>query len=77
MYGVGWMPKESSGSRLKAFGLDDELIERVCDFRDAYFGAQENRIVAEALEHFMRVRLDAEPEVKLRYDQARSARFKK
>lgn len=71
------MPKESKGSRLKQFGLDDDLIERVQDFRDAYFGAQENRIVAEALEHFMRDRLNHEPEVKRRYEEARKARSRK
>jgi hypothetical protein len=71
------MPKESRGSRLKLFGLDDELIERVQDFREAYFGAQENRIIEEALEHFMRDRFKHEPQVKRRYDEARKSRGRK
>ena len=56
-------------------GLDDELIGRVQDFREGYFGAPEYRIVAEALEFFMRDRLKAEPEVKRRYEAARKMRL--
>ena len=46
------MSRPSKGSRLKLLGLDEELIDRVQDFREGYFGAPEYRIVAEALEHF-------------------------
>ena len=69
------MPWPSKGSRLKLLGFDEELIERVQDFREGYFGAPEYRIVAEALEHFMRDRLEAEPEVRRRYEAARNARL--
>lgn len=69
------MSRPSKGSRLKLLGFDEELIERVQDFREAYFGAPEYRIVAEALEHFMRDRLEAEPEARRRYEQARKARL--
>jgi hypothetical protein len=69
------MSRPSKGSRLKLLGFDEELIERVQDFREGYFGAPEYRIVAEAIEHFMRDRLEAEPEVRRRYEQARQARL--
>jgi hypothetical protein len=69
------MSRPSKGSRLKLLGFDEELIERVQDFREGYFGAPEYRIVAEALEHFMRDRLEAEPEVRRRYEAARQARL--
>jgi hypothetical protein len=70
------MSRPSKGSRLKLLGLDGELIDRVQDFREGYFGAPEYRIVAEALEHFMQDRLQAEPEVKRRYEEARKARLR-
>ncbi len=69
------MSRPSKGSRLKLLGFDEELIERIQDFREGYFGAPEYRIVAEALEHFMRDRLEAEPEVRRRYEAARQARL--
>jgi hypothetical protein len=69
------MSRPSKGSRLKLLGFDEEMIERVQDFREGYFGAPEYRIVAEALEHFMRDRLEAEPEVRRRYEEARKARL--
>lgn len=69
------MSRPSKGSRLKLLGFEEELIERIQDFREGYFGAPEYRIVAEALEHFMRDRLEAEPEVRRRYEQARQARL--
>lgn len=69
------MSRPSKGSRLKLLGFEEELIERIQDFREGYFGAPEYRIVAEALEHFMRDRLEAEPEVRRRYEEARQARL--
>ena len=69
------MSRPSKGSRLKLLGFDEELIERIQDFREGYFGAPEYRIVAEALEYFMRDRLEAEPEVRRRYEDARKARL--
>jgi hypothetical protein len=69
------MSRPSKGSRLKLLGVEEELIERIQDFREGYLGAPEYRIVAEALEHFMRDRLEAEPEVRRRYEAARQARL--
>lgn len=70
------MSRPSKGSRLKLLGLEGELIDRVTDFREGYFGAPEYRIIAEALEHFMQDRLQAEPEVRRRYEEARKARLR-
>src|SRR5262249_34531097 len=42
-----------TGSRLGLLGIDPELIARVQDLRQAYLGAPEGRIVAEALELFI------------------------
>ena len=69
------MSRPSKGSRLAMFGLDEELVGRVQDFREGYFGAPEYRIVAEALEFFMSDRLEAEPEVRRRYEAARKIRL--
>jgi hypothetical protein len=69
------MSRPSKGSRLKLLGLDEELIDRVQDFREGYFGAPEYRILAEALEHFMHDRLEAEPDVRKRYEAARQTRL--
>jgi hypothetical protein len=68
------MARQSKGSRLAVLGLDAELIERVQDFREGYFGAPEYRIIAEALEYFIADRLNAEPEVRRRYEEARARR---
>jgi lipid A 4'-phosphatase len=68
-------PASSERSRLQHYGLDDELLGRVQDLREAYFGAPEGRIVAEALELFIADRLKAEPELKRRYDEARRRRL--
>ena len=69
------MSRPSKGSRLTLLGLEQELIDRLQDFREGYFGAPEYRIVAEALEVFMAERLAAEPEVKRRYEEARKRRL--
>ena len=69
------MPKRSKGSRLAQIGLEEPLLGRLADFREAYFGAPEIRIIKEALEVFIDDRLGAEPEVKKRYDEARKRRM--
>jgi hypothetical protein len=72
---IGPMPKQGEGKRLIQLGLDPELVERFTDFREAYLGAPEPRVVAAAIEHFMADRLAAEPEVKRRYEEARQKRL--
>jgi lipid A 4'-phosphatase len=62
-------------SSLGPLGIDPELMGRVQDLREAYLGAPEGRIVAEALELFITDRLRAEPEVKRRYEEARKRRL--
>jgi len=68
------MTKRGTGSRLVQLGLNKELAERFTDFREGYLGAPENRVLAEAIEHYMADRLAAEPEVKRRYEEAREKR---
>jgi hypothetical protein len=51
------------------------LVEDFTDFREGYFGAPENRVLAEAIKLFMADRLDKETEVKRRYEAAREKRL--
>jgi hypothetical protein len=69
------MPRKPKGSRLLQLGVERELVDRFTDFREGYFGAPENRILAEAIELYMADRFDKEPEVKKRYDEARKKRL--
>jgi hypothetical protein len=69
------MPKQSTGTRLRQIGIDDELVERFMDFREAgYLGAPEYRVVAEALESFMEQRLRRNPDIREAYEAARRKR---
>lgn len=65
---------KSKGTRLKQIGVDDEIVERLIDFREAYWEASEVRIIQEALTDFMDKWLDAEPERRKRYEAARNRR---
>jgi hypothetical protein len=66
---------QSKASGLEPLGIDPELIARVQDLREAYLGAPEARIVAEALDFFIADRIRAEPEVRRRYEEARKRRL--
>ncbi|WP_316178054.1 hypothetical protein [Bradyrhizobium sp. SZCCHNRI1009] len=68
------MGKRGEGSRLIQLGLDKELVDDFTDFREGYLGAPEHRVLAEAIKLFMADRLNAEPEVKKRYEIARERR---
>jgi hypothetical protein len=68
------MSKRGEGSRLIQLGLDKELVDDFTDFREGYLGAPEYRVLAEAIKLFMADRLDAEPEVRKRYETARERR---
>jgi hypothetical protein len=69
------VPKPSTGFRLRQIGLDDDLVERFTDFREAgYLGAPEHRVIAEALEFFMAQRLNRNPDVREAYEEARRRR---
>jgi hypothetical protein len=62
----------TTGSRL---ALPEPLNSDFLDFCEAHRGAPAQRIVADALEWFIKDRLDTEPELKKRFDQARRKRL--
>jgi hypothetical protein len=64
----------SKGTRLSQIGVDQAIVERLLDFREAYWGASEVKIIQEALVEFMDKWLAAEPERQRRYDEARRRR---
>jgi hypothetical protein len=70
------MSRPSKGSRLKLFGFEQELIEQMHDFQEAYLDANEGAILAEALSAFIEDQVGRNPSVKSRYDRARLRRGK-
>jgi hypothetical protein len=57
-------------------GFDQDLIERMQDFREAYLDANESTILAEALDAFIRQQTKDNPDIKRRYRAARQRRGK-
>lgn len=51
------------------------MASELLDFCEAHRGAPEQRIIADALRAFIDDRLDAEPELKKRFDAARKKRL--
>jgi hypothetical protein len=49
-------------------------VEDFSDFREGYLGAPEYRVLAEAIKFYMADRLNAETEVRKRYEIAREKR---
>ena len=70
------MSRPSKGSRLKLLGFDQDLIERMQDFREAYLDANESAVLAEALRVFIVDQTKNNPDVKRRYEAARRRRGK-
>jgi hypothetical protein len=70
------MARRSKGSRLKLFGFDQDLIERIEDFREAYLDASENTVVAEAARSFIKAQTENNPDILRRYTAARQRRRK-
>jgi hypothetical protein len=68
----GPMPARTTGSRLK---LGQPLADDLLDFCEAHRGAPEIRIIRDALRTFIDERLDAEPELKKRFHEARRRRL--
>jgi hypothetical protein len=69
------MPKESTGKRLLQIGLDQELVERFTDFREAgYLGGTEHQVISKALELFMEHILRRNPDIRAGYEAARARR---
>jgi hypothetical protein len=54
--------------------LGDELEARLSDFAAAYYDANKTRIVREAVDWYIKLILEKEPERKKRYEQKRAQR---
>lgn len=60
---------------LAAFGFSEDLIEHIEDLCEGYAGAPAHRAITEALRHFFNNKgIEAEPEVRRRYLEARERR---
>jgi hypothetical protein len=60
---------------LTAFGFSDDTIEQIQDLSEGWIGAPPHRVIAQALRHFINDKgISAEPEVQLRYNEARAKR---
>jgi hypothetical protein len=57
-------------------GFDQDLIERMEDFREAYLNANEGTMLAEALRLFIDDQVKNNPDVRRRYTAARRRRGK-
>lgn len=57
-------------------GFDQDLIERIEDFREACLNANEGTVLAEAVRTFMDDQVNGNPDVKRRYTAARRRRGK-
>ena len=68
------MSRPSKGSRLKLLGFNQDLIERMHDFQEAYLDANEGTILAEALDIFIENQVANNPDIKRRYEIARGRR---
>jgi hypothetical protein len=71
------MSRPSKGSRLRLLGFDQELIEQMHDFREAYLDANENTVLAEAVRDFIKAQVKNNPDIKRRYEIARKRRGKR
>ena len=69
------MPRPRKPISLFEFGLNQNLIGQVEDLREAFLGAPEHRVIAFVLEWYFMRGIDAEPELKRRYEEARKARM--
>jgi hypothetical protein len=66
------MPKHSKGVRL---GLGEPIQGLLADFCAAHYNASERDVIRTALEVFISQRLEAEPEMRKRFDDARKKRL--
>ena len=70
------MSRPSKGSRLKLLGFDQDLIERMQDFREAYLDANESKVIAEAVRDFIKTQVANNLDIRRRYHAARRRRGK-
>ena len=57
-------------------GFDQDLIERMDDFREAYLNAKEGSVLAEAFRLFIKDQIGKNADIKRRYVAARKRRGK-
>jgi hypothetical protein len=57
-------------------GFDDELIERVGDFRQAYLNAEEGTVMAQAVDVFIKHTIDRNPTIRDAYLALRASKGK-
>ena len=69
------MPRPKKNFSLADFGLHENLIGQILDLREAFLGAPEHRVVAHALEWYLTKGINAEPELKRRYEEAQRKRL--
>jgi hypothetical protein len=60
---------------LSALGLSQETIDKIQDLREAFLGAPDHRVIAHAIEFYLAKGIDAEPEVKRRYEEEQRRRL--
>jgi predicted transcriptional regulator len=70
------MSRPSKGSRLKLLGFDQDLIDRLQDFREASNDAKESTVLENAVQLFIKKELDENDGIKRRYIAARKRRGK-
>lgn len=58
-------------------GFDQDLIDQMQDFREAYLDANEGTILAEAIKGFIKDQVTRNPDIKRRYKNARARRGSK
>src|SRR5262245_58215890 len=74
--GTGFRMGRHKGEKLVGrWKLPEPLAYELEDFCEAHRGAPENRIIADALRAFIAERLNAEPELKKRFEAARRERL--
>jgi hypothetical protein len=66
------MPKRSKGSRS---GLGEPIQSLLADFCAAHYNAPERDVIRTALDIFIHQQLEAEPEMRKRFDDARKKRL--
>lgn len=68
--------RKKSPPSLTAFGFSEDMIEHIEDLCEGYAGAPPHRAITEALRHFFNNKgIDAEPEVRRRYQESRQKRL--
>lgn len=60
------------GTRLKQLHFDQDLIERMHDFREAYLDASEYTVLAEAVRDFISAQIANNPDIRRRWQAIRA-----